>query len=62
MTLARGIALAQGWTLFCPETLEVLMVHLRGGGGGGRMSLSIFKREETFPLFIQGALSYAFKR
>lgn len=34
MTLARGIALAQGWTLFCPETLEVLMVHLRGGVGG----------------------------
>lgn len=60
MTLARGIALAQGWTLLCPDSgsadgpLE--------GVGGGRMSLSIFKREETFPLFIQGVLSYAFKR
>lgn len=61
MTLAGGIALAQGWTLLCPDSGSA-DGPLEGRGWGGRMSLSIFKREETFPLFIQGVLSYAFKR
>lgn len=36
--------------------LEVLMFHLGGGE-----SLSIYKRKETFPVFIQKVPSCAFK-